>query len=598
MGEARQGGRDQIRPRSLNPHPSAEGLVVRVLPDEPAIDREFDYLITPHLLDRHPDVGPGWVVRIPLRGRRTRAWITGVGVEPPEGVDLSEVTRISGHGPPPAVLELAAWASERWVGPRPRFLRTATAPRNISRIERARAVTPSTGVESSLIREALDHPLSVVRTPPSISDTEIVRTALSRGRGLVLVPSLDRARALRRDLARSGTPLALYPDDWALSAGGLSTVGARSAAWAPVGDLDVVVVVDEHDEAYQEESAPTWNARDVAIHRALTGGVPCVLTSPVPSLESLHTARPILPSRGEERRGWPVLEVIDRRGDDPRTGQWCSPRLARIVTSDRKVACVINRKGRARILVCAGCGELATDGHGRPLAQEGEDLVSPVDGSRRPVVCEHCGSTRFRRSRIGVSGVVAELEALAGRPVVEITAETTEIPPSGLYVGTEALLHRLHPSDGVDVVVFLDIDQELLAPRYRAGEETMALVARAARLVGPREGGGRVAVQTRIPRHPVLDALLHADPGRFATSEMALRTELALPPAVALAMISGAAAPEFMARLGSPAGVTVMGPDEGRWLVKAPDHHTLSGALLAVRRPSGRLRIAVDPLRA
>ena len=538
------------------------------------------------------------MVRISLRGRRTRAWITAVGVEPPQGVGLSEITRISGHGPPSAIVGLASWASERWVGPRPRFLRTATAPRNISRVEPRAATSPAGGVEHPLIGEALRHRLSIVRTPPSVSDTEIVRTALTRGRGLILLPSVDRARALKRDLIRAGSEIAMYPDDWALSAGGVSTVGARSAAWAPVGDLDVVVVVDEHDEAYQEESAPTWNARDVAIRRAHTAGVPCVLTSPVPSLDALHTARLVVPSRSDERRGWPVLEVIDRRRDDPRAGQWCSPRLARIVTSDRKVACVINRKGRARILFCDGCGELATDDHGRPLAQEGEDLVSPVDGSRRPVVCEHCGSTRFRRSRIGVSGVVTELEALAGRPVVEITADTETVPPADLYVGTEALLHRLHPSDGIQTVVFLDLDQELLAPRYRAGEETMALVARAARLVGPRENGGRVAVQTRLPRHPVIDALLHADPGRFVAGELRLRTELALPPAVALAMISGAAAPEFVSRLGSPPGVTVMGPDEGRWLVKAPDHHTLSAALTGVKRPPGRLRIAVDPLRA
>ena len=555
-------------------------------------------MIPPGLLSRHPEVDVGWVVRVPLRGRRTRAWITGVGVQPPEGVDLSEVTRISGHGPPPAIVDLASWASERWVGPRPRFLRTATATRNIARVEPRRVEPPAAGLELPLIGEALRHRLSVVRVPPSLSDSDIARTALSRGRGLVLVPSIDRARALRRDLSRAGATVAMYPDDWALSAGGVTTVGVRSAAWAPVGELDVVVVIDEHDEAYQEESAPTWNARDVAAHRALSARVPCVMTSPVPSLDSLHRARLVLPSRSEERRGWPILEVIDRRRDDPRAGQWCSPRLARIVTSDRKVACVINRKGRARILVCSGCGELATDGHGRPLAQEGEDLVSVTDGTRRPVVCEHCGSTRFRRSRIGVSGVGAELEALAGRPVVEITADTSTIPEAGLYVGTEALLHRLHPADGIEVVVFLDIDQELLAPRYRSGEETLALVTRAARLVGPRAGGGRIAVQTRLPHHRVIDALLHSDPGRFAGAEMMARTELELPPAVAMAMISGAGAPEFVARLGSPPGVTVMGPDEGRWLVKAPDHHTLSAVLKGVRRPPGRLRIAVDPLRA
>src|SRR5436305_1867544 len=99
-----------------------------------------------------------------------------------------------------------------------------------------------------------------------------------------------------------------------------TVVGARAAAWAPLTAPSAVVVIDEHDEAYQEERAPTWNARDVAVERAHRAGVPCVLTSPCPSLEASAMAPLLVPSRAEERAGWPVLEIVDRRKEAPGLG--------------------------------------------------------------------------------------------------------------------------------------------------------------------------------------------------------------------------------------------------------------------------------------
>src|SRR5207302_8417731 len=189
-----------------------------------------------------------------------------------------------------------------------------------------------------------------------------------------------------------------------------------------------------------------------------------------------------------------------------------------------------------------------------------------------------------------------ELELLAGQPVAEVTADSTAGPPpaTAVLVGTEAVLHRVA---GARVVVFLDFDQELLAPRYRAGEEALALLARAARLVGGRRDGGRLIVQTRMPTHEVLDAVVHADPGRFALVESARRAALRFPPEAALAEISGEAAPRFVGELGAD-GVDVLGPSSaGRWLARGPDHRHLCDRLAAVVRPAGRLSIAVDPPR-
>ena len=112
-------------------------------------------------------------------------------------------------------------------------------------------------------------------------------------------------------------------------------------------------------------------------------------------------------------------------------------------------------------------------------------------------------------------------------------------------------------STQADVVAFLDLDAELLAPRYRAAEQAMALLARAARLVGAASGGGRLLVQTFLPRHEVLQAVLHADPSRLAKVESARRELLGLPPFAALAAIAGAGAERV--RRGDRAG----GPPTG-----------------------------------
>ena len=116
-----------------------------------------------------------------------------------------------------------------------------------------------------------------------------------------------------------------------------------------------------------------------------------------------------------------------------------------------------------------------------------------------------------------------------------------------MVVGTEATLHQV---DRADVVAFLDIDQELLAPRYRAAEQAMSLVSRAAGLLGGKDGGGRLVLQTFVPRHEVVQAALHGDPTRVASVEHDRRELLRFPPVTAMAEVSGPAAPAFVGALG------------------------------------------------
>src|SRR5437763_1548235 len=545
------------------------------------------------------EIDVGTMVRVTLHGRRVGGWVIGLTEEPATDRALQPIAKVRGIGPPPALVDLSEWAAWRWAGPRATFLRTAPPWRAVRGLP-ARPVSvryATAPVADDLAAEALASSRTLLRLPPARDPFPVVFEAARHGPALVLAPSIAQAAHIALRLRRAGFVAAHHPRDWAAAAaGGCTVVGARAAAWAPLAEPAAVVVIDEHDEAYQEERAPTWNARDVVVERARRAGVPCVLTSPCPSLDALAVSPLLTPSRVEERAGWPPVEVVDRRKEPPGLGLY-SERLVKVVREAETVVCVLNRKGRARLLACSSCGELARCEVCQSAVEQTTEGVLRCRrcGTERPALCLLCGATRFKTLRAGVSKARDDLERLAGRPVAEVSADASgPVGDASVVVGTEAVLHRVAR---VEVVAFLDFDQELLAPRYRAGEEALALLARAARLVGGRRDGGRLVVQTRMPSHESLDAAVHADPGRFALVESARRAALRFPPDAALAEISGEAAGAFVADLDDD-GVDVVGPSgAGRWLARALDHRRLCDGLAAVPRPGGRLRIAVDPLR-
>ena len=654
---------------------------VQVLVDEPAIDRAFTYVVPDQLASGRVPVEVGTVVRVVLNRRRLRGWVTELDAPVPGDRELAPISSVVGVGPPPHVVELARWAAWRWAGTWAHFLRTASADRVVAGLPSEPAqwpdIAPSRSPGGPAARGAPEPPgqpagvgtpdwasaawapdqksPAVMRLGPCADEWPLVTAALRQGRSLVLVPTVAWAARLAGRLRHAGVSTALAPRDWAGAASAHAVVGTRAGAWAPCGRLDAVVVLDEHDEAYQSEAAPTWNARDVAVERARRDGARCLLAGPMPSPDAVHIAlaaggsaaaatgsalnsmsptltsdpaapagAPTIPAfatapSSRELEAWPRVDIADRRRDDPATGEWCGEALADLLRSDRTVVCVLNRKGRARLAYCASCGDLACSTEtGRALRLEGHQLVDPHSGQARPAVCEACGATRFRRVRVGVKGVAEEMERLARRPVVQIVGEVpagaaddtahsssrrehagrrrTEGP--ALYIGTEAVLHRV-PS--ADAVAFVDFDQELTAPRYRAGEEAFALLVRAARLVGSRSDGGSILVQTRLPAHPVVAAAATADPSGWLDAEVQRRSVMHQPPAAAWALVSGAAAAAFVELLCAhpdASALDIAGPADGTWRIRSETHQALLGALGRTERPSGRLRVAVDPMRA
>ena len=528
-----------------------------------AVERLFDYSVPEALAGL---VGVGTIVRVNLGGRRVRAWVVEddvVSEAPP--AKLRPLLAAVSAGPPPEIIDLTSWVSHRFAGPRLPLLRAASPAAIVPPSAAPLPSLPSSldsalGSPTELAADAASRPVAVIRWPPAADSRDFLAGLLApEGSTIVVVPE-GRLGALAARLRLTGTTVVPWlvegrPRDRARAwdrarRGGCAVLGGRSAVLAPVPDLAAIVIVDDGSEALKEERSPTWHARDLAAERARRLGARLTIVSPVPPLEAPGPL--LLPSRTAEREGWPITEVIDRRREPPGLGLFSSRAVAALRSaahSGSGAVCVLNRKGRARLLACGACGELVRCERCEAAVAEADSAVDGVSllacarcGATRPRVCARCDSTKLKILRSGVTKVREDLAALLpGVGVAMVEAATDELPKDPVLIGTEAVLHRVdpHPAGSTAVVVFLDLDAELLAPRFRAGEQALWLLVRAARLVGPRPAGGRVLVQTRLPRHEVIEAAVRADPGLLADAERPRRQLLELPPFAALARLTG-----------------------------------------------------------
>jgi primosomal protein N' (replication factor Y) len=590
--------------------------VARVLPNVTGLDKSFDYLI-PDDLPTPPGfgaVGVGTVVRVDLHGRRVGGWITAVLDAPSSGVApeaLKPIAKVTGHGPAGSLHELADWASVRWAARRSRpFLVAASPLRAITSLPPVHRTARRPSPSSPATRQLLAEGGGVLRLPPTTDVLPTVLSAVGHGPTLVVVPTISDAKLLTTRLRRAGVTVALMPGEWAAAAGGVDVViGPRSAAWAPCPDMASALVLDEHDEALQEERAPTWHARDVVVERCRRANVPCVLVSPIPTLVAVETtAGPtgvVHPPASRERAGWPRLTIVDRTDEDPwKKSLVTSVLIDRIRNPSLSVICISNITGRARVLACRSCRALircercdAAVG----LSADNRLRCRRCD-AERPPVCQQCAASSFANLRPGVTRLREELEAAAARPVIDVTATDTgidtgigagidDLDVARVFVGTEAALYRIPRAD---VVVFLEFDSEMLAPRFRAAEQALALIVRAGRRAP------EVVVQTFSPDHVVLHAAATGDADIVIRSERGRRLMLGLPPYGSLASVSGTGSPEYVAQVAQigEGSVQVGGDEATGYLVRSGDWFTLGTALNAAERPKGsRLRVQVDPPR-
>ena len=587
-------------------------LVARVVPDVTGVDKVFDYLIPSELLGA---IAVGDRVRVPLHGRNVPGWVTEIGstdggFTDVDSAKLRSVIKRLGFGPSNEVVQLAQWASHRWCGRLRAFFVAASPSTLVATLPTARYQRAQVKVVGDVdVANAVGESRSLlVQRGPLKSPVDVMVGAALHGPSLVIVPTVLRARLFASSLKRHGFSVAVLPDEWDSAAGGVDVViGSRTAVFARVPHLHSVVVIDEHDDSLREERTPTWHARDVAIERAQQLDISCVLVSALPSVAAKVWAgdRVLKSDNHETDSEWPTIALIDRTLDERWSNSLLSSEfIAELRDHSRRIVAVLNTKGRARLLACASCKSLARCVQCDAAVEIGAtgQFSCPRCSTQRPQVCAKCSSAKFLTLKPGVSKLREEIAQAAGRKladVVEVTGAGDDAmaidQTKMLFVGTEAALHRVHEAD---TVVFLDIDQELSAPRYRASEIVGSLLVHAARLVGRSERGGRVMVQTHSVDSPVLQAMATLRIDQYLQSVSEMRNFMKLPPFGALAQLSGTNIDDAIHELRKNVFVNVSAASDGSYLVKASDWQVLADALSEIEPAKGvRLKVQVDPAR-
>ena len=439
---------------------------------------------------------------------------------------------------------------------------------------------------------------------------------------------------------------------WAAVAAGEAPVvaGARSALFLPYADLGLIVVDEEHDPAYKQEDGVRYHARDMAVVRAHGAGIPIVLASATPSVETEVNAR-----RGRYKRlslperfggqHLPSVEAIDLTREGPPRGRFIAPRLAEAVQialeRGEQALLFLNRRGYAPLTLCRACGHR--------LQCPNCDAWLVEHRFRRRLVCHHCSfamplpaecpkchaADSFTACGPGVERLAEEVAMLFPdkrvlvlssdlvESVERLRAELDDVAEGrfDIVIGTQ-LVAKGHHFPKLNLVGIVDADLGLGNGDPRAAERTFQLLHQVVGRAGREAGHGLGLLQTHQPEHPVMRALIAQDREAFYASEIAARERTGYPPFGRLAslIVSGSDkhATEGYAR--ALAGkvprddvVRLLGPAEAplalvrgryrfRLLVKAPRGFDLSAWLrewLSVapkRKGNLKLEVDVDPM--
>lgn len=488
---------------------------------------------------------------------------------------------------------------------------------------------------------------------------EAVAETVRRGRqALILMPEIAlTGQFLDRFSHRFGVrPLEWHSEltprtrarNWAAIAAGEAhvVVGARSALFLPYRDLGLIIVDEEHDQAYKQDDGAHYHARDMAVVRGHIAKIPIVLASATPSVETEVNARKgryqrvALPSRFGGQH-MPHIQAIDLRRAGPARGRFISPPLAEAVraTIERREQALLflNRRGYAPLTLCRACGHrfscnicdawLVDHRFRKRLVCHHCGFSMP-----RPDVCPHCGAEESLAA-IGPGVERLQEEAAALFPdarsmvlssdlitsIETMRAELTEIAEGrvDLIIGTQ-LVAKGHHFPRLNLVGVIDADLGLGNGDPRAAERTFQLLNQVIGRAGREQGRGIGYLQTHQPEHPVIKALIANDREAFYDSEIEARERTGYPPFGRLAslIISAGDRPTaegFARRLAAlaPADdqVQVLGPAEAplavikgryrfRLLVKSARGYDLSAYLrdwLAVGpKTKGNLKLEVD----
>jgi primosomal protein N' (replication factor Y) len=483
----------------------------------------------------------------------------------------------------PELLALTQWVSERYLTALGQCLRLAFpgAPENEKRSQPrapSDAKAPeSVYVEASVLPDLLqpikDHILRAVteQTPGAfLAPAEphelagLYRAALRATRRmkrsmLVLVPETSRVGALQRLLQdesggsceayHGGLSLAERRRAWsAIQQGHVSAVvGTRSAVFAPLQNLGLILIEQEDHSSYKAENSPKYDARVVAAERMRHLGGVLVLASAHPSLESVYATGNVGRLRWREPSGSPAIRIVNLR-DAP--GEVLSPTMieaiARRLSAHQKILLFINRKGFASVLLCRDCGQAVRCPQcsvGMTYHKQEGILLCAHCGRREgaPTLCPACRSTRLFPSGWGTEGVeelvkarfpqarIGRLERGRQKQADALLLSQFETGNLDVLIGTQLLVTR-HVQPIASLVGFVAPDAALHQPDFRAAERAYHLFRDVISLADTRSADSEVLLQTHIPEHHVIHSLAAQNPSVFYDTEFAARQMLGYPP--------------------------------------------------------------------
>ena len=440
--------------------------------------------------------------------------------------------------------------------------------------------------------------------------------ALGR-RALILLPEIALTpqftgvmrAALGEEIAvmHSGLTPAERRDQWLqIRRGSIGVViGARSALFAPIDDLGLIVVDEEHDPSFKQNEGVRYHARDAAVMLAAATGATVVLGSATPSLESLNNARRgryglARLARRVQGRPMPTIELVDLRDQPPARGDREQPdtpisvlleqAVRQTVDAGEQVILFLNRRGYAPAMACGDCGEslqctacevsLTYHHRGRVMRCHYCGFSAPV-----PRTCPTCGSDELTSTGAGTERIeehvvqtfadlrVGRLDRDSARGQgLQQTLQAFRRHELDVLVGTQ-MVTKGHDFPNVTLVGVLDGDQSLRFPDFRGGERTYQLLTQVAGRAGRGDRPGHVIIQTWKPEHHVLRAVRDGDFDGFAEAELRLRSRQGYPPFGFAALVrlnsadqvaltqAGAQLRELLTRPTSPR-VHVLGPTD------------------------------------
>ncbi|MDN4470715.1 primosomal protein N' [Gordonibacter sp. RACS_AR68] len=415
---------------------------------------------------------------------------------------------------------------------------------------------------------------------------QAIEAVLAAGRtACVLVPEISLTpQTVGRFRGRFGDTVAVMHsrmgageryDQWDFIRSGAArvVVGARSALFTPLANVGLIVIDEEHEGSYKQDSAPRYHARDVAVWMARRAGAAVVLGSATPSIEALYACAKDprwhhveLPERANGRP-LPAVQVVDMAkefggGSRSMFSRALSRALAEELAAGRKAVLLLNQRGFAKFLLCRECGfvpECPSCSTSLTFHERGNFLICHHCGYRvtAPPACPECGSPYLKKFGAGTQRVEADLRVLLdatpgvgpGVPIVRMDADTTggkgahqrlleefAAADAAVLLGTQMIAKGLDFED-VTLVGVINADTMLRLPDYRAAERTFALVEQVAGRAGRAELPGRVLVQTYEADAAPIRAAAAYDRALFLRDELPKRRMLRYPPYVRMANV-------------------------------------------------------------